>query len=274
MAQEASPVTQEPVGDLICDRSRPHAEPRPYPIVFLHGLWAGSWIFRQWLEAAAERGWDAWAPNLRGRAGSRPLDDLGAVGMADFADDLREVLIATGPAVLVGYSMGGLVAQMVADHPNVRALVLLCSVPPRGIVGLSGPVLRRSWRYLPAMVANRPFLPTPQDNLSMTMNAMTPGEQERWLPRFIADSGKAARQMAIGAIKVDPAGVTAPVLVVSAEHDRISPPAIQPKLVRRYGAEHLAVADHAHLVAIERGWERTASATLDWAEHITSPSVL
>jgi pimeloyl-ACP methyl ester carboxylesterase len=259
-------MTTEGIGELTAEHEPPTDPSLPVPILFVHGLWAGAWIFREWLELAASRGWDAWAPNLRGREGSRPGTDIGRASMQDFAGDVREILDRVGDAVLLGYSMGGLAAQMVADDSRIKALVLLCSVPPRGIVALSGPVVRRSWRYLPAMAMGRAFEPTRADTDEMTMNRMTPLERDRWFPRFIRDSGRASGQIALGRIAVEPSRITCPVLVVSAEHDRISPPSIQPKLVERYRADHLPVAGRAHLIAVETRWEGTANAILDWAE--------
>jgi pimeloyl-ACP methyl ester carboxylesterase len=237
--------------------------------VLVHGLWAAAWILESWLEPAADRGWDAWAPNLRGREGSRPVEDVGHIGMEDFAADLRDVLEHVGPSIVVGYSMGGLVAQMVATDAEtrdlVRGLVLMCSVPPRGIVALSGSVLRASVRYVPAMMAGRAFRPTRAESDAMMMNDLPVAERERWFPRFILDAGRAARQMATG-VATARAPLDAPVLVVSAEHDHISPPPVQRPLVRRYGAEHLPVAGRAHLIAIEPGWEAVESAILDRVE--------
>jgi pimeloyl-ACP methyl ester carboxylesterase len=260
-------VIHERIGDLAALHVPARGPADRGPLVLLHGLWGGAWIFQDWLEPAAERGWDVWAVSLRGREGSRLVQDLGKVRLQDFAQDLRDALEEIGPAVVVGYSMGGLILQMVAadDSPRhlVRSAVLLCSVPPRGVVALAGPVIRRSWRYLPVMIGRRPMLPIRADADAMLMNEMPEAERDRRYPSFIADSGRAALQIAVGSVAVDPAGVTCPVLVVSAEHDRISPPAIQPKLVKRYGATHLALASHAHLVTIEPGWQAVQGAVLD-----------
>jgi pimeloyl-ACP methyl ester carboxylesterase len=263
-------VNEERIGDLTALHAAPAGPARTYPMVLVHGLWAGAWIFQDWLGPAAERGWDVWAPNLRGRAGSRPMDELGSVGLADLAGDLGDILNEVGPAVVVGYSMGGLLTQIVAADPRtrhlVRAAALMCSVPPRGIVALSGPVLRASAAYLGPMLRSTTFMPSRAHANAMMMNGIPVEDRDRWFPRFIADSGRAARQIATGAAKVDPEAITCPVLVVSCEHDRISPPSIQPALVKRYGAAHLPVAGHAHLVAIEPGWEAVEAAILDRLE--------
>jgi pimeloyl-ACP methyl ester carboxylesterase len=260
-------VSEERIGDLSALHQPPAAEAAYGPLVLLHGLWGGAWIFEAWLGPAAERGWDVWAPNLRGRPGSRGVDDIGRVGLADFAADLRDVLEELGPCVVVGYSMGGLVTQMVMADPAarhlVRAAALLCSVPPRGVVSLTGPALKASWRYLPAMAMSRPMLPSRADADTMLMNDLPAEERSRRYPSFMADSGRVARQIAVGAVAVDPTQVSCPVLVVSTEDDRISPPSIQPKLVRRYRAQHLAFARRAHLLPIEPGGEIAEGMILD-----------
>jgi pimeloyl-ACP methyl ester carboxylesterase len=263
-------VIHERIGDLTALHEPARGDANRGPLVLLHGLWGGSWIFQDWLDPAAERGWDVWAISLRGREGSRPVQDLGKVRLQDFARDLQDALTAIGPAAVVGYSMGGLILQMVASDAAsrhlVRSAVLLCSVPPRGVVALAGPVVRRSWRYLPAMIAGRPMLPRRADADAMLLNVMPRAERDRWYPSFIADSGRAALQIAVGSVAVDPAATTWPVLGVSAEHDRISPPSIQPKLVKRYRAPHLRIASHAHLVTIEPGWDAVNAAVLDRLE--------
>lgn len=260
------PVAIEKILDLTARHVAPTSKARPTPLLFVHGLWGASWLFDDWLPQAAERGWDSWALNLRGRDGSRPVDHLGKVRMQDFATDVRDALDQLGDVVLLGYSMGGLAAQMVAGDARVKALILLCAVPPRGVIALSWPVLRRSPRHLPAMIAGRVIHPSREEAAAIIMNDMSPADRDRWYPTMIADSGRAAGQIALGAISVDPASIRCPVLVVSAKDDRISPPSAQRKLVQRYAAEHVAIAGRSHLISVEQGWESVAGSILDWAD--------
>jgi pimeloyl-ACP methyl ester carboxylesterase len=261
----------ERVGDLTAEHAAPVGPARAVPILFVHGLWATASLFERYLSLAAERGWDSWAVNLRGREDSRPGIDVGRASMQDFARDVRVMLDHVGNAVLVGHSMGSLVAQMVGDDPRVRALVLMCPIPPRGIVSLSGPVLRSSGPYLSRMLRGRAFRPARRDQERVIMNRLDPSDADDWYASSVPDSGVAARQMAMGAVKVDASRIRAPILVVSAADDRISPPGLQPKIVRRYRAVHRTFTDHAHLIPLEPGWEIPAAAVLDWADGILSP---
>jgi pimeloyl-ACP methyl ester carboxylesterase len=259
-------VERATVGDLVLDHLPPKGIARPLPIVFVHGLWAGAWLWERWLPVAAADGWDAWAVELRGRNGSRPVPELGRVRISDFVADVGDALAHIGDAVLVGHSMGGLVAQAVAaGDPHVRAAVFLCSLPPRGIVALTGPLLRQAGAYLPAMARGRPFVPRRADADALVMNEVDPVVRDDLFVRFIPDSGTAAREIAIGRIGVDPAHVGMPVLVAGATRDRISPPALHAKLVRRYAADELVFDGRGHLVMLEDGCESRALQVLDWA---------
>ena len=92
----------------------------------------GSWYLENYLKAAAADGWDAWAVNLRGHWGSRPVSDLGRISVLDYVEDVRDCLRALGPAAVLGHSMGGLVAQKIAEEGALTAAVFLTSAPPRG----------------------------------------------------------------------------------------------------------------------------------------------
>ncbi len=110
------------------------------------------------------------------------------------------------------------------------------------------------------------MLPSRDDADTMLMNDLPPDERDLRYPSLIPDSGRAARQIATGAVNVDADAVRCPVLIVSTQDDRISPAGIQPALVRRYRADHIGVARHAHLMPIEPGWEIVEAMILDRLE--------
>src|ERR1700737_2039590 len=52
-------------------------------------MWGGSWYLRNYLYAAAQSGWDAWAVNLRGHGESPAPGGLERVSFLDYVDDVR-----------------------------------------------------------------------------------------------------------------------------------------------------------------------------------------
>ena len=238
--------------------------PRPCPVLLVHGMQGGSWYLRSWLYAAAQAGWDAWALNLRGHHGSRPVHDLGRVSVLDYVEDVHDCLRTMREAVVIGHSMGGLVAQKVAEGGRVRAAVFVTSAAPKGIRVVTWPVLWRMPRYVASIMASRPFAIGPEDAAALLGNRLTPELQAWAYPHLVPESGRAAREMALGRIAIDPAGIRCPTLVLGTEHDRITPASVQRKIAARYGSKYLEAAGHAHLPMLETGGERLFAGVLEW----------
>lgn len=258
----------ERIADLVLEHAAPSGRAHPRPVLFVHGMWGGAWYLRNYLYAAAQAGWDSWAVNLRGHGESPAPGGLGRVRLRDYVDDVRRGLERLGPAVLIGHSMGGLIAQKAAEGGGVAAAVFVTSAPPRGIVGLDWPVLSRMTRYLPAMVAGAAFTVSRAHADFLFLNGLGREQRDWAFPRFGAESGRVARELALGGLAVDPAAVRCPTLVVGAEADRITPARLQRRIARRYRAEYQEAAGHAHMLMLEDGWERPFKDVLTWLERV------
>ena len=94
------------------------------PVLAIHGITSSS---RSWPFLAGALDQPVFAPDLRGRGRSNRLP--GPAGIAQHAEDCAAVVGATGgvPLVVVGHSMGGFVAAVLAARrPDlVRGLVLV-----------------------------------------------------------------------------------------------------------------------------------------------------
>lgn len=98
------------------------------PLVLLHG-W-GATADLNWFSSyeALEGEFDFLAPDLRGHG--RGIHDGRRFRLADVADDVAALITAEigRPATIVGYSMGGTVAQLLwRRHPELVAGLVLCS---------------------------------------------------------------------------------------------------------------------------------------------------
>lgn len=102
----------------------------PPPIILIHGAANSAAVWLLWQSELNARGWSSFALDLRGH-GQRPPIDLSSVRMADYADDVRRLIRHLNrPPVLIGWSMGGLVAMMVAERDPVSACVTLAPSLP------------------------------------------------------------------------------------------------------------------------------------------------
>lgn len=236
------------------------------PILFVHGMFGGAWMFADWQRRFAELGYSSSAINLRGHWGSRPAPDVGKVSMHEYVDDALAAAATLGRPIVVGHSMGGLVAQKLAELDAVCAAVLLCAAPPRGIPVVSPSLLVRQIKHAPAVLFSRPLMPDRSDAAALMFNRIPPAEHDALLARMVPESGRAGRELSLGVIAVDERRVRVPVLSVTALDDRFVVPRVGRAIARKYGAESIELAEHAHYLLAEPGWERVADAVAGWLE--------
>jgi len=258
----------EDIDGLLLEHVKPARRTHGVPLLFVHGMWGGSWIFQNYLGFAASRGWEAWAINLRGHHGSRPVANLATVRLEDYVRDVEDVLDAIGPAIVIGHSMGGLLAQVVASRREADATVLIVSAPPPGIALIHRSLAWRSLRYVAAVLGPRAFRVRDADAYALALNGIAPPARDGVARRFVEDSGFAARQLALGSIEpLKP--IRCPVLVLSATDDRLIPVAVQRRIVERYGADHIPVLGRGHMLPIEANWRGPINRALDWIDQRT-----
>lgn len=100
----------------------------PPPILFLHGAFAGPEVWTTFIAPwFADRGHRVSAPRL-------PGPTLGPARLRDYVKRAREAADELGGApIVVGYSLGGLVAQHLAAQGCVSGAVLVSSPGPCGL---------------------------------------------------------------------------------------------------------------------------------------------
>lgn len=262
--------TQEKIDDLFLDHAVPDNKRYKYPLLFIHGMLTGSWIFRNWMEEAVQEGWECWALNLRGYHGSHPVKDKGATSLKDYVQDARYALGKIGPSILIGHSMGGLIAQIIASKDKkklVKATVLVTSAPPRGILTRHTPLLLARlwrWRYAYAALAKRSFQNRDADTLRLMLNNMPSSEAKRLISKFADESGLVAREIMIGSIAIDPRSIHCPKLIVGARNDMLTPASIQRKIAKKYNADYFEFSLHAHALMLEKNWQEPIQSILAW----------
>lgn len=251
------------VGELTALFARP-IEQRHNPVLFIHGYLADASVWTSWLELFAARGTPAYAVNLRGRAGSKPTGNLGSVSIDDFVADASDVARQVGATTVVGHSMGGLVAQRLAERDGIAAAVLITPAPPRGISVLSFRVAVRQLKYLPSLLRSRVVHPGRDDLRALVMNCVPEDRKDALLDLMVPDSGRAGREMSVTGVPIDRKRVRCPILVIAAQDDRFIPARIVARIARRYDARLETLPHHGHMIILEPDWEQLAARVAEW----------
>lgn len=244
------------------------------PLLFVHGIHAGGWIFDRWLEWFGARGWHGEALDLRGHAGA-PLPDgtpLGRVRFREYVDDACAAAGRLGRPVVIGHSMGGLVAQALAERDAVAAAVLVSPAPPRGIPVISWQLLRYQLKDLPTVLLGRTLHPSWPAMRDLALNRIPTDRRRADFERLGPESGTVARQLSLTGVPIDRRRVRCPLLVVSGDDDGYVPLSRARKVAARYGAPLRVLPGRGHVMMREPGWDEAASEIASWLESAALPA--
>lgn len=99
-------------------------ERRP-PLIFVHGAYTGSWMWSKYVPHFANIGFTCYVMNMRSHYKSRVMD-MTRISFDDYLDDIKEIIEECNePPIVIGFSMGGILCQKIAEEVNLSGLVLV-----------------------------------------------------------------------------------------------------------------------------------------------------
>ncbi len=256
------------VGDLTVTVERPASATGKPAVLLVHGMFGGAWYWEAYQAFLARHGYESHAVNLRGHHGSRPVQDIGVVPVADYVADALEVTATLRKPIVIGHSMGGLVAQKVAEAGACSAAVLMAAAPPRWIPVASWLLLQKELKYALELLLHRPLLPDRGDSDDLIFNRTPPADADAFFRRLVPESGRAGFELAFGVPAVKESRVTAPVLVLTGSDDRFVVPRVARAIAAKYRAPLKEYSGFGHHIMSEPGWEKPASDVVAWMDQV------
>jgi pimeloyl-ACP methyl ester carboxylesterase len=249
-------------------------------IFMIHGMWCGPWCWENYRPFFNGRGYRCLTPPLLYHdvdAHGTPDPRLSTTGLLDYVSDLEQrIRRLEEKPIIMGHSLGGLLAQLLAARIPARALVLLCPAAPAGILAITPSVLKSFWSIQTRWgFWRKPMLPSFEEAAYAAFHLLTPEEQRANYARMVHESGRVATQIGYWFLdpkrpsRVDENKITCPILVVSGQLDRITPASVVRRVARKYQPRvtYREFEDQAHWVLGQPGWQEVANYVAGWLEN-------
>lgn len=237
-------------------------------VLLVHGATCNAATWASTLVALADSGIHAAALDLRGHGFSDGKEHLQRWRIEDYVSDVIAVLRTWETLrVVVGHSMGGLVAQLAAVAVPLDRVVLVASSPTEGMRRNGFRMARtHPWTFAVATLLRsfRRLYKSPEVARSLLFHRNT---RKEVVDHFVAldqeESWIAGNQM--NTLLPEPRKVTCPVTVIAGECDFMVDRRASEATARDYSTSLLIFADCAHMVPCEANSAELARAIVGHA---------
>lgn len=268
-------ITQQDINGLEVFSCLPEANTTQQPpLLFIHGAFAGAWMWRDtFMPYFAAAGFPCYALSLRGHGGSTGKAQMDWLSVTDYVDDVRQVIEALQiDPVLLGHSMGGFVVQKYLERFPARAVALLCSVPPQGLIASQFHLLMQKPQIY--LDINQTMAGDHADS-QFLREALFAGEADpamlqTWLGQMQTESQRAIWDMSMFNLPNLYCMHRPPMLIIGAEKDMLVPAFLVQTTAHTYGQPCHILRDMGHAITHEKEWPHAAAMIETWLKQLTS----
>lgn len=249
-------------------------------LLMIHGVGCGGEVWDRMKRDFAMAGWSCESPTLFPdlRTKDNPPNGLADLTLSDYIDaattKARDIQARDGEApVVIGHSMGGLIAQKLAEAGAVRAGIFLTPAQPEGCTVTDLRVLRTFWSILKVGQKNVPggvFKVGPNGFRWGVLNVVPKDRHEEIYAEAVFDSGRVYHDLANPG-SIDEAKITIPTLTIGAKKDRATVIKAVRKVGEKYAkanlpGDYIEYGNHAHWIVDEPGTEQVSGDILEWLD--------
>ncbi len=245
-------------------------------VVLIHGLYMTPLCWEDWVKRFEAKGYRCVAPAYPGRDKSiqelqTPDAALGKLTLSNILDHLtKQIKALDEKPILIGHSMGALIAQLLLQRGLASAAIAIDSAPPTGVFTTTFSFLKANWGHItPFVNQNSPVIMTFERFQYAFVNDMPLNEQRAAFERYVVPESRQIPRESLLYAKIDFKKNHAPLLLIAGGNDHIIPPDLNEKNYNKYKGNN-SVTDFKpfpgrnHFTLGQKGWEQVADYCLSW----------
>lgn len=247
-------------------------------IVFVHGMFQNPTSWEKWVRFFAERGYDckalAWplhdgAPEaLR----QNPPAGLGELSLDEIYNSIEAVVTTLDRPIVIGHSVGGLIAQKLLARGVVSGAVGIASVAPNAMLDFDWGFIKNSAIITNPFKGDEPVYMDAKTFHGAFANTLSEEAAAAAFEQTATHDSRNVLRDCMGASgRIDLERPHAPLLLIAAEEDEIIPADLCEKNFNAYEdadsiTDFRRFVGRSHFICGEPGWEEVATFVAEWLE--------
>lgn len=241
-------------------------------LLFIPGMFHGAWCFEEYfLPYFSSLGYDCYALSLQNHGKSYKKKATWKIRIKDYVNDLKNAIdsIKSDP-ILIGHSMGGFIIQKYLEKYKAPAVVLLASVPPKGIIGSTLAVIKNypfsflktnlTWNLYHIIKSKKAskylFLPASLSNEKL----------DEYHGKLDNESFLAYLDMLFFNLPKTNEINQEKMLIIGAENDKINSLSDIKNIAKKYRKEYVVIPNASHDIMLDPNWKLAANTINTWLD--------
>jgi alpha-beta hydrolase superfamily lysophospholipase len=245
---------------------------RNQSLLFIHGMYHAAWCYEEYfLPYFANLGYDCYALSLQNHGKSERKKATWRLRIKDYVNDVKKAVDSIdGDPILIGHSMGGFIIQKYLEKYKAPAVVLLASVPPKGIIGSTLAVIKKyPFSLLKANLTLNLYHIIASKKASKYL-FLSPDLSDKKLNEYHAKLDNEAFLAYLDMIVFDlpkPKKINQEkMLIIGAENDKVNSLNDVKNIAKVYHKKYVIIPNASHDIMLDPNWKIAAKEISSWLD--------
>jgi pimeloyl-ACP methyl ester carboxylesterase len=252
-------------------------------IIFIHGMYMNPLCWEHWILDFQAKGYQCLAPAWLGRDKSvtelqnNPTDpELGKLNLSMVIEQYTKLIQALPEKpIVIGHSMGGLVAQVLLQRELVAAAIAIDSAAPSGVFTTQFSFLKANWEHInPFAPQGQPIVMTFERFQYAFVNTMPLEEQRAAFERYVVPESRRVPAESLF-MKIDFHKPGTPLLMIAGAIDNLIPAGLNKINFSRYKRNNSITTfkefdGRNHFILGQKNWKEVADYISSWIKEVNA----